>query len=348
MTHLYCTLFDKGFMNRGLALHESLMRYAPKPFRLFILCMDNIAYGILEKMALPNVTLIALDEFERKEPEISAAKSNRNLDEYCWTLGSGLTNHIMENYTDKSGNASELVIYVDADLYYFSSLQPIFDLFGDHSTLIIPHNHPEKRKQKEESVGKYNVGMLIFRNNADGRACLKWWRDKCVEWCYNRVEPERFGDQKYLDYFEERFKGVYVLTHKGCNLAPWCICNFKGMIRKRNGRIMIDDVPLIFFHFSSFKIYFPYSRFRPSIVMNNNQYGKPSKTKSLIYDPYAHALYASMEKIRKIQPDFTAGTVSRTSYAKESREVVLPLFWWQFKDIVRPYLNPVFTFIKGK
>ena len=118
------------------------------------------------------------------------------------------------------------------------------------------------------------------------------------------------------------------------------------MIRRENGQIMIDDVPLIFFHFSSFKIYFPYSPVRPSIVMNNNQYGRLSKEKSLIYDQYARVLYASMDRIRKIQPGFTAGTVARTSYFKESREVVLPLFWWQAKDIVRPYLKPVFDLLR--
>ncbi len=341
MTYNYCTLFDKGFLNRGLALHDSLMRNVPKPFKLFILCMDSVSYDILQKMNLENVVLITLEDFEKKEPDVAASKSNRTLEEYCWTLGSCFTHFVMKNYTNPAGDNSELVIYVDADLYFYSPIQPIFDLFGNNSTLIIPHNLPESRKQKEESVGKYNVGMLIFRNDEDGRACLKWWRDKCVEWCYNKIEPERFGDQKYLDYFEAKFKGVYILTHKGSNLAPWCIKNFIGKIKRVGDRVIIDGEPLIFFHFSSFKIYFPHSSFRPSIFMNNHQYGKPSLLKRLIYNDYRDALFMSMEKVRKIDPGFTFGTVQRTSYLQELKQVVLPLFWWQIKDILRPIVKSI-------
>lgn len=348
MKHLYCTLFDKGFTNRGIALHDSLMRHAPKPFQLFILCVDQESQAILSKLNLPNVTLIGIDEFEKKEPLVAASKSNRTLEEYCWTLGSTFTQHVMKNYTNPSGNKDELVIYVDADLYFYSSIQPIFDLFGNNSTLIIPHNHPENRKHKEQQVGKYNVGMLIFRNDTDGRACLTWWSDKCIEWCYAIVEPDRFGDQKYLDFFEGKFKGVYVLTHKGSNLAPWCIGNFRDKIWKKDGVVMIDDVPLIFFHFSSFKIYFPRSPYRVSIGKTAHNYGKPTRIKSLIYNQYRDALYAAMGRIRAVEPTFTYGALKRTSVMDELKTVAFPLWLWEFKDLIRPFLMPIIKMFRSQ
>jgi hypothetical protein len=339
MTHTYCTLFNKGFMNRGLALHDSLMRFAPKPFKLYILCIDEETYSILDKMSLANVVLIKRADFEKMEPDVAASQNDRTFEEYCWTLASAFTNHVMNKYADKSNKSSELVIYVDADLYFYSSIQPIFDLFGNNSILIIPHNHPESRKEKEKAVGKYNVGMVIFRNDQSGRDCLTWWRNKCVEWCRYIVEPDRFGDQKYLDFFEEKFKGVYVLTHKGSNLAPWCIGNFRDKIWSNNKVVMIDDAPLIFFHFSSFKIYFPRSLFRISIGKTAHNYGKPSHIKKIIYNPYRDALYAAMDKIRSIDPLFTGGTLPRTGIVDEMRTVTFPLCWWAFKDIIRSLLK---------
>ncbi|MEK7641485.1 MAG: hypothetical protein AAB365_00660 [Patescibacteria group bacterium] len=347
MKHLYVTLFDKGFTNRGLALHASLIRYAPQPFQLYILCVDEESHALLTKLALPRVTLVSRVEFEQKEPAIAATKKTRTLEEYCWTLGSGFTQHVMKNYTDP-GDASQLVIYVDADLYFYSSVQPIFDLFGNNSTLIIPHNHPENRRHKEKDVGKYNVGMVIFRNDDDGRACLTWWSDKCIEWCYARVEPDRFGDQKYLDFFEEKFKGVYILTHKGSNLAPWCIGNFKDKIYRKNGVVMIDDVPLIFFHFSSFKIYFLPSPFRVSIAKTAHNYGKPTFIKRLIYNQYRNELYKAMKTIRMIQPDFIAGTIQRTGISDELKTVAFPLWWWAFKDLIRPFLQPIINIFRPR
>jgi hypothetical protein len=81
---------------------------------------------------------------------------------------------------------------------------------------------------------------------------LQWWHDRCIEWCYDRVEDGRFGDQGYLNDWPTRFAGVHVLEHKGAGLAPWNWMQYQIVIGP-NG-ITVDGVPLLFYHYQGVKL----------------------------------------------------------------------------------------------
>ena len=75
--------------------------------------------------------------------------------------------------------------------------------------------------KSQRRFGLYNVGWVSVRRRDDGIAALRWWRERCIEWCYDRVEGDRFADQRYLDRLPEMFSGIHVISHLGANLAPW-------------------------------------------------------------------------------------------------------------------------------
>jgi len=54
-----------------------------------------------------------------------------------------------------------------------------------------------------------------------------------------------------LDDWPTRFPNVLVVQDKGANLAPWNIGNYRISIR--DGVILVDEQPLIFFHFHAFQ-----------------------------------------------------------------------------------------------
>jgi hypothetical protein len=234
----YCTYFDVQYLSRGLALYGSLRAQA-EDFRLFVLCLDDLTYDAMA--ARSDVVRIRMCDFERQLPELAAAREDRSLLEYYYTCTPALIGHVFTQHPEVA-----LLTYLDADLYFFSSPEPLFAEIGEKSVGIIEHRFPEELRALEE-YGRFNVGWVTFAREEGALRCLERWRGQCLEWCYDRVEPGRFGDQKYLDEWPRRFDRVVVLQHKGANVAPWNVSRFK--IENISGRVFVDEVPLIFYHF---------------------------------------------------------------------------------------------------
>jgi hypothetical protein len=140
----------------------------------------------------------------------------------------------------------DLVTYLDADLYFFGSPEPLFDEMGECFILIVPHRHAPEFSDAVR-FGRYNVGFLSFRRSPVADACLRHWRNQCLEWCHDRCENGRFADQKYLDEWPTRFQGVCEVAHRGANVAPWNLSGYRVEIRREG--VTMDGDPLLFYHF---------------------------------------------------------------------------------------------------
>jgi len=241
----FCTYFDHRYLPQALALTESLRRHCPA-FRLWALCLDDAAFDAVQALALTELSPIALGDFERGDAPLAAAKRNRSTVEYYFTCTPSLPLYVFRN-----DPAIDAVTYLDADLFFFSDPQPLFDEIAGSSVAIIPHRFPAANAARFERYGIFNVGWLTFRRTAAGLACLEWWRERCLEWCFDREEPSRFADQKYLDDWPSRFEDVHVVQHKGANVASWNLANYA--IAVSDGHVVVDDAPLVFFHFHHFK-----------------------------------------------------------------------------------------------
>jgi hypothetical protein len=242
--YCFCTYFDNHYLPRGMALYQSLKQQCPS-FQLWVLCMDRVCYEVLFQLKLPNVHLIPLEDFEAGDEKLLRAKENRRLIEYYFTCTPSLPLFILNRYPEV-----DQITYLDADLFFFNSPIPLYDEIGTYSIAIVEHRFPPHLRHSEIH-GIYNVGWLSFKRDEHALACLQWWREQCLEWCYDRVEEGRFADQKYLDTWPDRFPGVVVVRHKGANVAPWNVSNYT--FRQDSEGIWVDEQPLIFFHFHGLK-----------------------------------------------------------------------------------------------
>lgn len=295
----FCTYFDRNFFVKGLTLYRSLVEHVVSPFTLWVLCLDDLTYEALVKLAPKGVRPISMSEFEFGDSVLLQAKSNRSRVEYFFTCTPSLPLWVLNHNPE-----ADLVSYLDADLFFFSSPAPIFKELNGGSVLIIEHRFADDQRHLEKH-GKYNVGLVSFRNDASGQECLEWWRDRCLEWCYDRVEDGRFADQKYLDDWPQRFRNVVVLRHKGANVAPWNV--FQYRLSTQNDRVLVDEQELIFYHFHRLKRFNRW--FCDPGLLHFRSSPLSGELRNLIYRPYLRALNATWKWVRNIAPEVGPGYV---------------------------------------
>ena len=235
---LYCTLFDRNYLSRGLALHASLLRHH-KDFTLAILCLDEFTQKVLESLDLPRVALVSLTSLETSDADLLRAKAGRTKVEYYFTCKPVLMRHLFDRYDAR-------VTYLDSDLFYFSDPSALEQQYATGSVALTPHRFPARLAERSQ-FGRFNAGWVSANRSAEGRRFIDWWRERCIDWCRMDVEETRFGDQKYLDQVPELFSNVVVLDAPGANLAPWNLGGVK--VEQTKQGVLVDGEPLFFYHF---------------------------------------------------------------------------------------------------
>lgn len=276
----YVTLFDSRYLLRGLALYKSLCENT-KNFILYIIAFDDDCYNKLVELELENARIVSLQEFE--DDELLSVKESRSAGEYCWTSTAKSILYVF-NHTD-----CEDCTYLDSDLYFFNDPEILIDeVPEDKSVLITEHRYTEEYDQTEIS-GKYCVQFMYFKRDKNGLEVLNWWKDRCIEWCYAVPEDGKLGDQKYLDDWMDRFKGVYELKNLGGGMAPWNIQQY-SIYTDNTGKVKYfhkkSDVrgSVIFYHFHRTEF------FEQDVVrLTSGYYKLPSSSISYIYKRYIKA-----------------------------------------------------------
>lgn len=318
----FCTLFDSGYLLKGLAMIRSLARFCPG-MKIYVLCMDDQAKYILERLDLPFVKCITLAEVENDE--LLKAKSDRGVAEYCWTLSSCFTWYVMQNHPE-----IDYLTYVDADLLFYSDVQPLFNEIGDASIAIIEHRFTPRLKQREVN-GRFCVEWVSFRRDEQGLACLSRWRKQCIEWCYYRLEDGKMGDQKYLDEWPRRYSSCHILMNPGAGIAPWNYAQY-CFGENEGGGIMVENVPLIFYHFHQFQL-LTCGRFDRLSYYYTAERPEPAS----VYEVYEFELKKCLADVHAVQSSFKAGLKPfSTVLVRRLIQQFVPM--WA-KDIARRFLR---------
>ncbi len=288
----FCTLFDRNYLLKGIAMIQSLKKHCPEA-HVYVLCMDKKTKNILLKLNLSFISCVSLNDIETSE--LLDVKKNRSPREYCWTLTSCFTWYILDK--DKM---IDFITYLDADLLFYSPIKPIFDEIKNSSIAIIEHRFPGWLKHLEIN-GRFCVQWISFRRDIEGMACLSRWREQCIEWCFYKLEDGKLGDQKYLDEWPELYKNCHIIQHIGAGVAPWNYCQY-NFDSDNNKSILVNNSQLIFYHFHGFQMLRNGEFDRIS-----NFYTNKSPAPEMVYKAYEKILFSLLKTIKEIEPDFSDG-----------------------------------------
>ena len=250
----FCTVADRKFYNKVSALNYSLGEYS-NSYILHLLCVDD---EIFEKCKnKENMICYKLYDLIKSDSLLEKSRNNKPSKEalilshndievakkiqFSWLLSSYFSWWCLDNL------GAEDILYIDADIYFYSDYNTLYNYLDNCSVGIVEHRCPYNPDN-----GKYNVGVVYFKNDLDGYKCCTWWKN-CLLLTNHEfyLSHGRCGDQKYLELFSELFDNVKVLDPFIGHLAPW---NFIYHSYKED-KIIWDnkEQELLYCHFSDFQ-----------------------------------------------------------------------------------------------
>ena len=305
MKRNYCTYFNINYLIKGIALIESLEKNEKKEYTLFVICMDELTQTFLSKMNYKSVELIPFSKIENSDRFLLKIKNTRSHVEYLWTAKSSILMWLINEKPE-----IEAICYIDADIFFFNSPDPIWTELINCSVLIHEHRFSEEYSDHKK-YGKFNAGFVCFKTDHQGLKVLKWWRERSLEWCYDRIENNKFADQLYLETFQT-FNGVDIVKHTGVGVAPWNHTQY-SFTKNEDGQVHINDNPIIFYHYHSLITVEP-----GHIILSSNTNTSFSKDMILIcFIPYLDTLYKAFNNIFSIQHDFSYGIIGKDMISNE-------------------------------
>ncbi len=283
MQNVFCVILSKYRLYQGITLYHSLYHNYTN-FKMFILCVDDETYQICQELHLEHVILLQPQALN--DERLIAVQQSRKLNEYCWTLKPFFIEYVLRKY-----DFVHHAVYIDADIYFFDNPSPIWENQRNYCVLLSKHDYVKNNSLTELKCGKYNSGLIVFRRCETSLDILKWWGQRCIEWCGSSVLPGRFGDQKYLEQLPYLFEGVSEITAPGVNIAPWNEKKYKFHTRKQ--KILVNNSKLICYHFCGLRLI---NKNSFSLLMGNQN--------AMIHSPYTIAIQHSISLIEQVYPAF--------------------------------------------
>ena len=251
------TIVAKNYIGLAQILNNSISKYN-KDIDFYIFVADEFEQY---PENLPSNVYVAKNILGYTEKEWQDMTFKYDLTEFCTSIKPACFQWIFNK-------GYEYAIYMDPDIYVFSSIDNIFNKLSLYDVALTPQiagihtnytgEHPEWAMNVN---GIFNLGFCGMRNTEISQTVLSWWKHRLKNECFTDRSVGNFTDQKWMDWLPG-FLGnehLYVFHSLGMNIAPWNF--FEREIFKENGTLKVKyrtkDCPqrsdeLLFMHFAGY------------------------------------------------------------------------------------------------
>lgn len=246
-----CTAVSKNYLAFARTFVQSVRRIHPA-LRIFVLLVDQIGEGTFDPQKEPFEIILLEDLDNIPNPQNFYFK-------YTPIELNTAAKPFVYEYIFKKFGVKKLA-YFDPDILVFDSLQPIWDLLESHNLVLTPHitaPYPDKLQPSAITIlqaGAFNLGFIGMSNTPETHKFLRYWQDHLYDYCFMDIAKGMHVDQNWVDFAPCMFDDVYILKSPAYNAAYWNLHYTGAKIHAQNGKYFICTAPLVFFHFSGFKL----------------------------------------------------------------------------------------------
>ncbi|AST90645.1 hypothetical protein BC6307_04790 [Sutcliffiella cohnii] len=244
---IICTVTCADYLYKALVLAKSSKEQMPDVKIALCLLEKEVPeslhkYGLIDHIFLAKD--IGIPNFEAFISKYSNYEASTAIKGYFFTY---LLNHFYEENN---------FIFLDPDIYVLQPFNEVKDALDTHPIILTPQvNSPMKSIETIDDIelthltyGVFNMGFFAFRRDGESTKFINWYTDRLDYACYNDVEYGVFVDQKWVN-LAPAFFNLYILKHKGYNVAQWNLPE-REITKDDTGSYIVDNVPLVFYHFS--------------------------------------------------------------------------------------------------
>lgn len=275
----FFTYFNSNFLIQGTAAISSFLREHPNSHG-YIYCDDKFTASALnERFKGESLTIQLFNEIPKIKQESEFMELNRDSIELLISLKPFLFLETLSQLSE-----ADLLIYIDADLFFYGSAKLILAELGDCDILLTQHIFPQSLLENVK-YGQVNAGLILLRKSKASTDLLLDWAAKCRNWCQLRLEDGKYADQLYLDNYLTDVS-VNSIANPGLNNGMYYFQE-KRRLQLESDTVLIDSFNLICFHFHGIRIT------RKYILTGFNRYNLPSnpfRVWKLIYSKYLNEI----------------------------------------------------------
>ena len=245
-----CTIIARNYLGQAEVLAESFREHHPEG-AVSMLVVDDRERSVQSRPGLYDV----VRPEDLPIPRFEGMAAMYDITEMCTAVKPWLLRHLLD--------AGEPVAYFDPDICFYAGVDELFGLARENQIVLTPHLRsplPDDGHAPDTAyvlaAGAYNLGFIALGPGEASSGLLDWWSARLRFDCINDVANDYFVDQRWFDLVPGMFPNTALVCDPGMNLAYWNLHEHE-LRADGDGRRLVGDVPLKFFHFSGFDPFAP-------------------------------------------------------------------------------------------